>query len=270
MIPYNYIQIVADDDWGLVGIVPHGKAGEKIKKMSLAPLHNSSKNRYEVSKSNENTIHNHDKHISLNDQTKMLSEANAPVISPISFHSIDTLNDGEFLNETIESTIIQHITDPISVKRQKATNVLPEMNTRSQYEQRNHVTRIITDSPRIFPVDRTLSSLTTGYTSHNNNSTYTDKSRTSLSEFISTSSSGQLKNVLSGIFDDAENTQDFTFDVDPNSNVERYLHYYPQIQTQINLNGGGYVKSLDSGEMFNNISGRNVVLNKNLLVGFRR
>jgi len=32
---YDYVPIIIADDWGLVGIVPHGNAGEKIKKMSL-------------------------------------------------------------------------------------------------------------------------------------------------------------------------------------------------------------------------------------------
>jgi len=33
--PYDYVQIVADDDWGLVGIVPPGGIGERIKNMSV-------------------------------------------------------------------------------------------------------------------------------------------------------------------------------------------------------------------------------------------
>ena len=34
---YDYVQIVKDEDWGLVGIVPHGGTGEKVKKMSIPP-----------------------------------------------------------------------------------------------------------------------------------------------------------------------------------------------------------------------------------------
>lgn len=32
---YDYVQIVVDNDWGLVGIVPPGGAGDRVKKMSL-------------------------------------------------------------------------------------------------------------------------------------------------------------------------------------------------------------------------------------------
>ena len=39
--PYDYVQIVIDDDWGLVGIVPPGGAGERAKKMSMISPHNS-------------------------------------------------------------------------------------------------------------------------------------------------------------------------------------------------------------------------------------
>lgn len=33
--PYDYVQIVVDDGWGLVGIVPPGFAGDKVKQLSI-------------------------------------------------------------------------------------------------------------------------------------------------------------------------------------------------------------------------------------------
>lgn len=32
---YDYVQIVVDDDWRLLGIVPNNGAGDKIKKMAI-------------------------------------------------------------------------------------------------------------------------------------------------------------------------------------------------------------------------------------------
>lgn len=42
--PYDYIQIVTDDDWGLVGIVPNNGSGDKIheeRKNQTVILNNS-------------------------------------------------------------------------------------------------------------------------------------------------------------------------------------------------------------------------------------
>jgi hypothetical protein len=37
MAAYDYVQIVVDSDWGLVGIVPPGGAGDRVKKLSIKP-----------------------------------------------------------------------------------------------------------------------------------------------------------------------------------------------------------------------------------------
>lgn len=34
---YDYVQIVVDDDWGLVGIVPNNGSGDRMKKMAIVP-----------------------------------------------------------------------------------------------------------------------------------------------------------------------------------------------------------------------------------------
>lgn len=52
--PYDYVQIVVDDDWGLLGIVPPGGAGERMKKMSIPPVKPLHESRSEK-KSNDQT-----------------------------------------------------------------------------------------------------------------------------------------------------------------------------------------------------------------------
>jgi hypothetical protein len=37
--PYDFISIVVDDDWGLVGIVPPNNAGDRMKKMANSSTH---------------------------------------------------------------------------------------------------------------------------------------------------------------------------------------------------------------------------------------
>ena len=38
--PFDYVPIVVDDDWGLVGIIPRGDAGNRIKKLSDKSISN--------------------------------------------------------------------------------------------------------------------------------------------------------------------------------------------------------------------------------------
>lgn len=35
---FDYVQIIVESDWGLVGIVPPNTAGEKIKQMAIIPI----------------------------------------------------------------------------------------------------------------------------------------------------------------------------------------------------------------------------------------
>lgn len=39
-VPFDYVQIVSDDDWELVGIVAPGSAGDRVKGMSATTPHN--------------------------------------------------------------------------------------------------------------------------------------------------------------------------------------------------------------------------------------
>lgn len=53
--PYDYVQIVVDDDWGLVGIVPTGGAGERMKRMSLRSIKYLDENTNEKASKREGT-----------------------------------------------------------------------------------------------------------------------------------------------------------------------------------------------------------------------
>lgn len=55
--PFDYVQIVVDDDWGLVGIVPPGNAGDRAKKLvNKFPLQNSTQTQSKIEIQQESQV----------------------------------------------------------------------------------------------------------------------------------------------------------------------------------------------------------------------
>lgn len=74
---YDYVQIVVDDDWGLVGIVPNNGSGDRMKKMGIEPVTRETK-QLQPQDASRAGIHNGSK---IQEAPKIITEA-PPQITP--------------------------------------------------------------------------------------------------------------------------------------------------------------------------------------------
>ena len=112
--PYNYVNIINDDGWGLVGIIPHGETNNKFKQINLKS--NQKSNPKTIQNNPEATIINRKRPI----KHLITKKDNSP---PVSFSTTPTNNQSEhFINENLNQKMNPNALRGIIIQQHNSSN----------------------------------------------------------------------------------------------------------------------------------------------------